>query len=270
MLCLLGATSASAGTLYARQIGGNWSAATTWSTTGCLGIDSSGPPALTDDVLIEDCAGPIVLDTAGLSARTVFISPLATVTAANGGSGVSLGFGLTSTGTIWSVDPATTIDLGVTVITLPSPAAAAVITFAGGSHTYLGDWSVSWLGSSATVVVTGANTFGTVVLTTPSVLTGTGTLSFPAGTTTTVANITTTTPVIGHYAIVSDTPGSPTLLSKANGTINVDFLTVIDVTATGGATWCAYRSGADGGGNMGWSFVACPIQPQLNLLGVGR
>ncbi len=268
MLCLLGATSASAGTLYARQIGGNWSAATTWSTTGCLGIDSSGPPALTDDVLIEDCAGPIVLDVGSLAAQTVFISPLASVTAASGGEGVTLSFGLNGTGTVWSADPGCTIDIGTATLNISNTTGAAVVTFAGGGHTY-GRLGVS-VQSVYTVAITGANTIAVLSLTSPGVFTGTQTISLPAGTTTTLGNLTTTQPVIGHYAIVSDTPGSPTLLSKANGTINVDFLTVIDVTATGGATWCAYRSGADGGGNMGWSFVACPIQPQLNLLGVGR
>ncbi len=271
LLVLLWPLSASAASRYAKAAGGNWSTAATWSATGCAGVDSVAAPTSSDDVTIEGCAGIVTLDTSGLTAKSVTIAATGRLTAANGGVDISLSLQGGATGTIWSADPAAVLDLGVTLLIYASGTSGSTATFAGGGLTY-GDFTMSWV-DPTTVLMTGANTFNTILFTVPGLLTGTGTLALPAGVTTTVGNIRTSPTLLltGHYALASSTPGMPATISKANGVVNLNYLAVIDSTATGGATWCVYTQMiADGGGNTGWSFTACPYEPLQSLTGVGR
>lgn len=58
----------------------------------------------------------------------------------------------------------------------------------------------------------------------------------------------------------STTPGTTATLSQASGTVNASYLTVQDITATGGATWNAFYSNGsvDAGNNLGWNFGGTP------------
>ncbi len=49
-------------TLYAKAVGGNWSAAGTWSNVSSAGGDSSGPPTAADDVIFETGSGNVTID----------------------------------------------------------------------------------------------------------------------------------------------------------------------------------------------------------------
>ena len=59
----------------------------------------------------------------------------------------------------------------------------------------------------------------------------------------------------------STTPGTQATLTQASGTVNASYLTIKDITATGGATWNALWSNnnVDLGGNSGWVFGDPPI-----------
>ena len=59
----------------------------------------------------------------------------------------------------------------------------------------------------------------------------------------------------------STTPGSQATLSQASGTVDVSYLTIRDINATGGATWNAFvnQQNIDAGNNDGWDFGISPI-----------
>jgi len=59
----------------------------------------------------------------------------------------------------------------------------------------------------------------------------------------------------------STTPGSQATLSQASGTVNVSYLSIQDINATGGATWDAYvdQGNIDAGNNDGWDFGISPV-----------
>jgi len=68
------------------------------------------------------------------------------------------------------------------------------------------------------------------------------------------------TPVMSGTAgnlksIDSTVAGSPGTLSKASGTISLDYLNIKDNTATGGATWNPGSNSVNQGGNTGWLFT---------------
>jgi hypothetical protein len=49
-------------TLFAKNSGGNWSSASTWSNISSASADSSGPPTAADDVVINSGSGNITID----------------------------------------------------------------------------------------------------------------------------------------------------------------------------------------------------------------
>lgn len=61
--------------------------------------------------------------------------------------------------------------------------------------------------------------------------------------------------------IRSDVAGAPTIITKNNGTLCFDYLSVKDVTATGGAQFFAGANSVNSGVNSGWNFASCPLQP---------
>jgi len=84
-----------------------------------------------------------------------------------------------------------------------------------------------------------------------------GTLQLKSGTTNTVGSFATsgTNPKF----LLSTTTGSQATLSAASGTFTVDYLTVQDNAATGGATWDALAiTNVDAGNNTGWLFSTTP------------
>lgn len=269
LLALSLAAPLQAATLYAKTCasGCNWSAAATWSTTGSAGIDSSGPPTSADTVILEAGSGNVVLDAVGQAALTV------SMTAGTGNyagtfscSGAyTLALGLKATGTIWAASSAATISQTGCVISMGLANNATTITFAGAGKTY-GDLTIAE-NAATTVRITGSNTFGTVAV--ALLLTaGDTSVVLDVGSTTTVGDLQTAGASLFFINLSSATGGMAATITKPNGTVNVDLLKVTDMTATGGATWCAYSASANGGGNTGWSFTACPLVPRQLVLGV--
>jgi hypothetical protein len=91
-------------------------------------------------------------------------------------------------------------------------------------------------------------------LTVSSLLTFTsGTVQLKAGTTNTVGSFA-TSGTNGKF-LKSTTPGSQATISAASGTFTVNYLTIQDSAATGGAVWDATAgTNVDAGNNSGWSF----------------
>jgi len=78
------------------------------------------------------------------------------------------------------------------------------------------------------------------------------TLTLTAGTTQTINDLV-SNGTAGNLA--SLTSSSAATLSKASGTVEVNFLNITNNTATGGATFNANPTSVDGGGNTGWNFL---------------
>jgi hypothetical protein len=86
-----------------------------------------------------------------------------------------------------------------------------------------------------------------------------GTIQLKNGVTSTVGAFATSG--TNQKFLQSTTPGSQATLSQASGTVDVNYLTIQDSNATGGATWNAYvnQQNVDAGNNDGWDFGISPI-----------
>jgi hypothetical protein len=84
-----------------------------------------------------------------------------------------------------------------------------------------------------------------------------GTLQLKAGATSTVGMLTTTG--TNQKYLQSSTAGTQATISDASGIITVNYLTIQDSNATGGASWDANAStNVDAGNNTGWFFAPTP------------
>jgi hypothetical protein len=63
----------------------------------------------------------------------------------------------------------------------------------------------------------------------------------------------------GRVQLGSTTNGTAATLSKASGTVSLNYLVLQDVAATGGASWYAGGASVDGGNNVGWNFNDVPL-----------
>lgn len=92
------------------------------------------------------------------------------------------------------------------------------------------------------------------------------TIRFSVGTTTTVNDFT-VSGTAGNIVTISSTGGAFTL-SKTSGTVNVNYCSISNSTATGGATWQAFTANGNtnGGGNTGWIFAGNTLSSGSILL----
>lgn len=89
---------------------------------------------------------------------------------------------------------------------------------------------------------------------------GTGNVTFAAGTTTTLTSPGNDLMYNGAnvVSIKSATGGSAATISKAGGRIQADYVSLQDLTATGGAVFSAGANSTNVSGNSGWTFSAAP------------
>jgi hypothetical protein len=122
-------------------------------------------------------------------------------------------------------------------------------TFVGGGSTF--NCTLNQGGAGA-LTISGANTFANISNTYKS--TGATTITFPASTTTTVSAFTASGEA-GRVLTINST-GLQATLSKASGTVSVNYCSIFNSAAIGGATWEALttNNNTDGGGNTGWVF----------------
>ena len=70
-----------------------------------------------------------------------------------------------------------------------------------------------------------------------------------------------------NISIRSVTAASAFTISKPSGIINLDYITMQDCTASGGATFYAGANSTNTSGNTGWSFTSGPARQRSPLLG---
>ena len=148
--------------------------------------------------------------------------------------------------TAWSTPAAASHTVTPSTSTVLMTAATAK-TFVGGGRTF---WNLSNGGAGA-LTITGANTFNDLQNTvTPA------TFTLPASTTTTVSALSLAGTAGNLVTLQSSSAGTRATLSKASGAVNVSFLSIKDIAATGGATWQAkpHNGNLDAGNNTGWTF----------------
>lgn len=134
-------------------------------------------------------------------------------------------------------------------------------TFVGGGSTF--NCAIDQGGASA-LTISGSNTF--LDITNSYKATGATTITFTAGTTTTVTNFTAAGEAGRILTINSSLAGSAATLSDASGLISVDYMSIRDSTATGGASWYAGANSTNVSNNLGWIFAAPGAVPSNMLL----
>lgn len=158
----------------------------------------------------------------------------------------------TADATPWSA-AGTTLNAGTSNIVFAN-ASVTARTFAGSGKAY-NDLTYTVAGSTGGLDITGANTFHDLNF---SDATNARTLRFTAATTTTFTGAFNVKGTAGNRMTVSSITAANHTLSKASGTVAVDYLTIARSQATGGAAWYAGANSVDGLNNTGWIFAAAP------------
>jgi len=154
-----------------------------------------------------------------------------------------------------------TFNAGTSTIKFTNTSATG-ITFAGGGYTFYDVWFDRGA-STGTITVTGTNTFNSFRYNNGSAA---RTIIFPNVTTTIAAGGLLLGGSSGNLLTLARTGGSGTMtISVASGTICLDYLSISNSAATGGATFYAGAGSTDGGGNTGWTFTACPSANTSNF-----
>lgn len=174
---------------------------------------------------------------------------------------ISLGSGtITLTGTnttVFSISDSGSATLNAETSSIViNNTATTTKTFSGGGKTYN---NITFSGDNITV--SGSNTFNSFNVDNAGLTNG---LKLTSGTTQTVSAFTTNGSV-GNLAVLQSTSaGSAANLSKSGGVVNVDYMSIKDSTATGGAQWYAGANSTDVSGNTGWIFSAAPTISTVN------
>jgi hypothetical protein len=128
---------------------------------------------------------------------------------------------------------------------------ASAKTFVGGGSTY--NCTLNQGGAGA-LTITGANTFNNI-----SNSVQPATVTFPASTTNTFSNFNLNGTSGNLITINSSTSGTQATISKASGTVSVNYLSIKDSNATGGASWYAGANSTNVSNNTGWLFSNAPF-----------
>lgn len=178
----------------------------------------------------------------------LFSSNNSNTRALNMGSG---GWTLTGTGSIWDITTATNLTLtkGTSNITL-SDTSVTARTFAGGGQTY-NNLIIGGTTGISTLTITGSNTFARLA----STKTVAHTITFTAGTTTTVSEWTIRgTP--GNIVTLASTTTAAYTLAKAGGSIvQMDYMSISYATGSTANTWYAGVNSTNGGNNTNIIFA---------------
>ncbi|MCC7514532.1 MAG: hypothetical protein IT212_07550 [Bacteroidia bacterium] len=107
--------------------------------------------------------------------------------------------------------------------------------------------------NGTTHTISGTNTFNTLTLSAGT------TTTFPSTKTTTVTSLVAVGTSGSLVTIKSSSAGSAATISQATGTINGEWMSIKDSTATGGATFNV-TNGTNVSGNTGWNFLILNVQ----------
>lgn len=163
---------------------------------------------------------------------------------------LSLGSGtitLNGTGTLFNVPSTsgTTVNRGTSTIVIDNSSATQK-TFVGGGKTY---YDLMVTGDN--VVVQNNNTFNTIFNYTAGRTNG---LKLSSTTNTTISDFKTNGTVGNLSVLQASTAGSGATLTKVGGAVVVNYMSIKDSTATGGATFYAGSGSLNVSGNTGWIF----------------
>lgn len=159
---------------------------------------------------------------------------------------------LSGTGTVWDIATTTGLTLNPNTSTiLLSNTTTSARTFAGGGLTY-NNLTIGGATGTSALTFTGSNTFNTIA----STKTVAHTITFTAGTTTTVSNWTATGTLGNVVTINSSSAGSQATLNKTGGGVisGINYLSIRDSNATPGSTWFAGGNSTNVSNNTGWLF----------------
>lgn len=216
-------------------------------------INGNGTFQLQDDLTVNSTTLGIQLSRGTFDANNKnvtaigFSSPGTTTRTLTMGSGT---WTMTGTGVnTWNVATSASLTLNANTSTIIiNNTTSTSKTFAGGNRTYN---VVTITGDNITI--TGSNTFATLNVNNAGLTNG---LKITSGTTQIVTTFSSNGSVGNLAKILSVTAGSAHTLSKASGTVNEDYMSIKDSTATGGATWYAGANSTNVSGNSGWIFSA--------------
>lgn len=164
---------------------------------------------------------------------------------------LTLGSGVwTTIGAGWSCN---TNSAGLTVS--PSTATINLMALSGSQQSFLGGgftWPTLNLASTVRMSINQNNTFANITNTVQP-----ATIRFTAGTTQTVSAFGVSGTSGNLITLDTTVAGSRATLSDASGTVNVSFVSIKDIAATGGATWNSPTTSGnvDAGNNTGWNFT---------------
>jgi hypothetical protein len=165
-----------------------------------------------------------------------------------GGTTLTLGSGtftLTGTGNVWNYGGATVVP-GTSTIKITDKSASAK-TFIGGSKTYNNIWNDT-TGSGGLSIDDNNNTFNNFKI-------SPGCIQIFANSTTHTINSLTADGTGNPITIQTQTPGTPTTLTKSGGgSIYMDYYSIKDIAATPANTWNA-RNSTNVSGNSGINFI---------------
>jgi len=135
----------------------------------------------------------------------------------------------------------------------------ATVTMTGASTKSFRGGGANWgaitldQGGAGQLTISGSNTFANISNSYNA--TAATSIRFTSGTTQTVTSFTAEGTSGKVLTIDSSTPATAATLSKSSGTVSVDFVSIQDSTATGGATWNAGSNSTNVSGNTGWVFA---------------
>ena len=166
----------------------------------------------------------------------------------NGGTLVCPSGGSTAFNNVNPTGFTTTAGIGTGTISMT---AAVAKTFVGGGSTY--NCTLNQGGAGA-LTITDANTFTNITNTAQP-----ATVTFPASTTNTFTSFSLSGTAGNLITINSSTSGTQATVSQAAGTVTVNYLSIKDSAATGGATWNAGANSTNAGNNTGWIFATLTV-----------
>jgi len=236
-------------------------AGTIWTTSTVTGLTVSGTPVV--NATYSGATGTRTITFGALSeANSISLNvsagtDIVALTATGGFKNlVFTGFAGTLTNTAMTIYGNLTLVSGMTLT-----AGANATTFAATSGTKTIttatktlDFPIAFSGLGGTFAFQDALTQGS----TRAFTITNGTVQLKASATSTVGAFATSGTTQKY--LQSTTAGTTATLSQASGTVNASYLTVQDITATGGATWNAFYSNGsvDAGNNLGWNFGGTP------------
>ena len=168
---------------------------------------------------------------------------------------------LTGTGTVWDTGTTTNLTLTPSTSTIKlTDTSSSSKTFAGGGKTFNNLWIAGGTGTGA-YTISGSNTFADF----KDDGTGAHNVNFTAGSTTTITSLTLDTTGPDLITLASTTPTTQWNLVDTAGTNTVQYVSITDSCASGGATWVASdASNVNGGNNCGWTFPALSVSGTAN------